>query len=81
MAYRASIYKFSAKVNHVLLLNSPSNSPLFHFLFFLYNNEKKLQDDKKTTVHIKLETALPQDTMVMSPGVQPRKEKVTKKRY
>ena len=35
---------------------------------------------KKTTVNIKLETALPQNTMVISPGVQPRKEKVTKKK-
>ena len=42
--------------------------------------KKNYKTIKKTTVNIKLETALPQDTMVISPGVQPRKEKVTKKR-
>ena len=47
----------------------------FFFFFFLYNNEN-YKTIKKNTVNIKLETALPQDTMVISPGVQPLKEKV-----
>ena len=52
---------------------------LFFFFFFLYNNEN-YKTIKKNTVNNKLETALPQDTMVISPGVQPRKEKVAKKK-
>ena len=57
----------------------PNSADVFFFFFFfiIMKNEKKLQEEEKNNhgTNIKLETALPQATMVISPGVQSRKEK------